>query len=311
MRTLVILSLLICFGCTSPQPGNNSLPENVEAISLLGDTLFTPHNELAETISSRIDSLLSVAEDTGDEVSVTVWNARMQGYRGEYRAAIQTLSESLNSEIAENPIAKATLLRHRGHRYISTRQFDLAISDFEKAASLVDGTDDIVEPDGLPNAQNIPLSSLHTNIFYHLGLAYYLTGDFERAASTYRKCVTASTNNDMMVAALYWEYMSLKKQGKNDEANTILEQVSPEMEIIENGSYHTLLLVFKGETEPDLLLSGAEDALSNATLGYGIGFWHLANGNTEEAFSVWQQVYDAGNWAAFGYIASEAELASR
>ena len=83
------------------------------------------------------------------------------------------------------------------------------------------------------------------------------------------------------------------------------------MEIIENASYHTLLLVFKGEIEPDLLLSNTKDALSNATLGYGVGFWHMLNENTEEAFLVWQQVYDAGNWAAFGYIASEAELASQ
>ncbi len=61
------------------------------------------------------------------------------------------------------------------------REFDRAIQDFEKAATLIEGTEDKIEPDGLPNAQNIPVSTLHTNIWYHLGLAYYLQHDLENA----------------------------------------------------------------------------------------------------------------------------------
>ena len=37
---------------------------------------------------------------------------------------------------------------------------------------MIAGKEDSIEPDGMPNPQNIPVSSLHTNIWYHLGLAY-------------------------------------------------------------------------------------------------------------------------------------------
>ena len=63
------------------------------------------------------------------------------------------------------------MYRHRGHRYVSIREFDRAIADLEYAATLIEGTEDEIEPDGMPNAMNIPVSSLHSNIWYHLGLA--------------------------------------------------------------------------------------------------------------------------------------------
>ena len=50
--------------------------------------------------------------------------------------------------------------RHRGHRYISIRQLDNAISDFEHAASMIDGQPNEIEPDGMPNARGIPVSTL-------------------------------------------------------------------------------------------------------------------------------------------------------
>ena len=40
-----------------------------------------------------------------------------------------------------------------------------------------------IEPDGQPNARNIPTSTLNSNIYYHLGLAQYLKGEFEAALS--------------------------------------------------------------------------------------------------------------------------------
>ncbi len=114
----------------------------------------------------------------------------------------------------------------------------------------------------------------------------------------------------MRVAFLYWKYMSLRKMGRDAEAGQLLEQVTADMSLIENTSYHELLLVFKGVFSPDEILADENSELDNATLGYGLGFWHHINGRTDRAKQIWQQVYDGGNWAAFGFIASEAELAS-
>jgi tetratricopeptide (TPR) repeat protein len=88
------------------------------------------------------------------------------------------------------------LYRHRGHRYISIRQFGRAIADFEKAAALVRGKPLEVEPDGVPNKTGTPVSNTQFNIYYHLGLAYFLTRDFTKAEAAYRECLRWSKNDD-------------------------------------------------------------------------------------------------------------------
>jgi hypothetical protein len=83
------------------------------------------------------------------------------------------------------------------------------------------------------------------------------------------------------------------------------------MDIIENGSYHRLLLMYKGELPPDSLLRnfGADGGLDDVTTAYGVANWHLYNGRPAEAQRILRRVVAArGQWAAFGYVASEAEL---
>ena len=306
MKRLLPFLLLGAVACQNPNM-ETTLPNDVQAISLLGDTLKTNTvRDLPNRLIVRIDSLKQVAMDNDTPVEAAIWDARLLGYQGEYRDAIALLDK----EIEQNP-NNAALYRHRGHRYLSTRQFDAAIQDFEKAAELIEGTDDIIEQDGLPNALNQPTSTLHTNIWYHLGLAYYVTGQYEKAQNAYEKCIEASKNNDMMVATQYWYYMTLRKHGQDELAGQVIQGIEEDLEVIENDDYHKLLLVFKGVFDADKILEeGQADALSNATVGYGIGFWHHINGREERAKEVWRGVYDAGNWASFGYIASEAELAS-
>lgn len=280
-----------------------NLPNSAQTISLLGDTLKTEIDSLPTALTNRIDSLSALALEEDRLVDSYIWEARKTAYAGNYREAIVQLS----SAIIEFP-NEPELYRHRGHRYITLREFDLAIRDFQIAARLFEGDQDIVETDGLPNAQNIPLSSLQTNTWYHLGLAHYLKGEYDLANRAYLKGLQVADNNDMRVAFWYWQYMALRKAGHDEEAGKVLDQVSADMELIENTSYHELLMVFKGVFNSDELLSGENSELDNSTLGYGLGFWHHINGRTERAYQIWQDVYDARNWAAFGFIASEAEL---
>ena len=81
---------------------------------------------------------------------------------------------------------------------------------------------DEIEPDGAPNPAGIPTSTLHTNVWYHLGLAHYLQGEFEEALKAYKKCLEASTNNDMDVATLDWYYMTLKRLNRHEDAQALL-----------------------------------------------------------------------------------------
>ncbi|MEP1307056.1 MAG: hypothetical protein ABJM22_14255 [Balneola sp.] len=300
-----IVSLLLVLNCSNKTMDIDfeALPDDVQTISLLGDSLETNSSMLPQTLAERLDSLIKLERSMDSESDAIIWEARYLGYTGQYRRAVDLLSKRIKSD-PENP----ELYRHRGHRYITLRAFDRAIKDLKKAAELIRGAEDIVEQDGLPNDLNKPTSTLHTNIWYHLGLAYYLTEQYEKAQQAYVECINASTNDDMLTAALYWYYMSLRRDGQDEFAGKILEPIEAEMDIIENDSYHKLLLVFKGQFNPDMILDSESDALSNATIGYGIGNWHYINGRTDRANEIWQEVYDAGNWASFGFIASEADL---
>ncbi|HET8864898.1 MAG TPA: tetratricopeptide repeat protein [Gracilimonas sp.] len=309
MKNLFLYTIAVTLLVAACQPETEQtrfedLPDSAQTISLLGDTLKTEIDSLPPALANRIDSLSALALEEDRLVNSYIWEARKMAYTGDYRTAVIQLSSAI-TEFPEEP----RLYRHRGHRYITLREFDLAIQDFEKAASLFEGQSDVVEPDGLPNAQNTPLSSLQTNTWYHLGLAHYLKGEYEKANEAYMKGLEATDNNDMRVAFLYWKYMAMRKAGHDVEAGKVLEQVSPEMELIENTSYHELLMVFKGVFTENQILDNDNSELDNSTLGYGLGFWHDINGRDERANEIWQQVYDSNNWAAFGYIASEAELA--
>lgn len=237
-----------------------------------------------------------------------IWFGRRTAYLGRYREAI----EIYTAAIAKHP-ADARLYRHRGHRYISVREFDKAIADLSKAAEIVKGRPDEVEPDGQPNAQNIPTSTLKTNVYYHLGLAHYLKGDFARAADAYGLCMEHSKNADMQVATAHWQYMTLRRLGRDAEAARVLEPIRADMPIIENGSYHKLLLMYKGMAEPEATLAEAKrQGLDAVTIGYGVANWHLYNGRPDAARTILASIvkdYAATQSAAFGYIAAETELA--
>jgi len=203
------------------------------------------------------------------------------------------------------------LLRHRGHRFITLRRFDDAVADFERAIALIRGTPDEIEPDGLPNVHNEPRSTLHTNIHYHHALALYLLGRYDRAAEAWRACWRASTNDDMRVAAGYWLYLAARRAERTDLAEWVLQQIDHEMDVIENQTYHRLLRLFKGDVEIAELSGGERDELGidDATLGYGIGMYHHLQGEPDRAREIFRRITESTNWAAFGHIAAEVELA--
>jgi tetratricopeptide (TPR) repeat protein len=206
----------------------------------------------------------------------------------------------------------ARLHRHRGHRYLSVRELDNAIADFERAAELTRGMPDEVEPDGLPNARGVPTSTLQFNIWYHLALAHYVKGDLEAALEAYRACMDVSEHPDSVVATAYWMYMTLRRLGRDDEAADLLERIDADMGIIESTAYMDLLLLHKGEKTYEEIVgpAGEEATLQSTTAGYGLGVWHLLAGREQDALTTFERVRTALNqWAAFGFIAAEGELA--
>lgn len=289
-----------------PSPAANPADDGVEALSLFGQPLAPPPlaPEVQADREAKLATARAEAEARPDDVQAQIWLGRRIAYLGRYREAIDVYTRAMERHPDE-----PRLLRHRGHRYISIRRFDLAVADLERAAQLIEGLPEEVEPDGLPNARNVPVSTLQTNVWYHLGLAYYYLGDLTNAERAFRECLKWSKNPDMQVATTHWLYMILRRLGRVGEANELLVPIRTDMDVIENRAYHWLVLMYKGEIPAESILSLAgQEGLDPATLGYGVGNWHLYNGRREEAVRAFRQVLTSDQWSAFGYIAAEADL---
>ncbi len=316
----LVLFLLLGTGCagdpsseTAPGVANDSgevvLPEGAQAVSLLGETFFPP--PLPRELRSAREADLAASREAWEvdprNADELIWVGRREAYLGFYREAISTFTQGI-----ERFPDDARFYRHRGHRWITVREFDRAIEDFEQGVAMVRGLPDEVEPDGLPNALGIPLSTLQFNLWYHLALAHYLKGDFEAAVEAWRSCLEVSVNSDLQVATRYWLHLSLLRSGRDEEAAEILARLPADDEIVENDSYHRLLLLFRGDLTPEEVTGGEEPGtLGGTTMAYGIGAWHLlVAGDRDEALRIFQRTLDAPEqWAAFGYLAAEAEVA--
>lgn len=298
-----ILSLLFASPATLAQ-NLPQVPEGAQAVSMTGTALIaaTPGDE----VLARLAIAKKDYEADPNNADNIIWYGRRIAYTGDYRGAIEIFSEGI-----EKFSDDARMYRHRGHRYISIRQFDRAIEDLERAATLIDGTENETEPDGAPNALNIPISSLHGNTWYHLGLAYYLKQDWENAFRAYKNGFDAGRNDDNRVSTTHWLYMIKQRMGDAEGAAAVLEPISAGMNVIENMSYHDLCLFYKGEKTAEELLGDGTDTASGAATVYGVANWYYYTGNEQRAEELLNGLLATESWAAFGFIAAEADLFNR
>ena len=308
-RVWLLLSVIGFTGCSGKRPAiRPALPG--ESLSLLGRRLSRPLRPPPPGANvSKLEADLAEARarlaEAPDDPERIVWVGRRLGYLWRINEAIEVYTEGIAAHPNYPP-----LYRHRGHRYISLRRFDDAIADLERAAHLLASRPDEIEQDGMPNARNIPLTTTGFNVWYHLALARYLIGDYTGALTAYRETMKHTRDiPDNVVAVTDWMYTTLRRLGRHDEAAALLEDMTPDMEIIENHSYHRRIQMYKGLIAPkDLLDVDNASDLDLATLGYGLGAWHLANGDRADAIGVFDKVVAGPYWPAFGFIAAEADV---
>jgi len=295
MVSATLLTLLFTFGQTPP-----------EATSLLGRPLVAA--PVPDSVRQRLEGDLAAARSALDRApndpDARIWVGRRLAYLGRYRDAIAVFSEGV-----ERFPGDARFLRHRGHRYITVREFDKAVADLERADALVAGSADRIEPDGQPNTRNIPLTTLHSNIRYHLALAHYLKGDFAKAAPIWQRARDAVKNPDNLVSATHWLYLTLRRLGRTDEAARALDAIVPGLDVVENASYYSLCQLYKGMRPAEEVLKAAGTGSAAAAVVYGVSAWHAVNGRASEAQVLRRQLVDGPDWAPFGVIAAEADLA--
>ncbi|SRR5579871_1718416 len=200
--------------------------------------------------------------------------------------AAATFSEGLKLE-PEN----VTLLLERGHRYVTLRQWDAALKDLDQASKLVD--------------QDAPE---HYEIWYHIGVAQYMRGNFDESADAWDRCRTLAKTDDQKASSSDWSYMVYRRLKRDREAQRILDKVSPDWKITGSPYYFQRLKFYKGLLKEDQLMDEKSPPLVVATVSYGLGNWYLYNGNTAKAREYFEKAVASKGWAAWGYIASDIEL---
>lgn len=184
------------------------------------------------------------------------------------------------------------VLCHRGHVYIGLRAYRQAAADFEMALR-IDPTD--------------------WDCLYHIGLCYYLLGDYETAESYYARCYAASKSEEDYTAVSDWYWLTLMHLDKKDAASVVLAPVKPDWDYGENEAYFKRLLVYKGlsSAEETLVLARKCESHEFCTYAYGIAYymWKVL-GQTDEAQALMAEIAsaDGPQWGGFAVQAAQAAM---
>jgi tetratricopeptide (TPR) repeat protein len=299
--TLCLLFVLFsCTGTESEEGATSHQPVDApQTLSLFGEPLYA----MADT-SGAIAKADSELTYDPDDVELIISAARVRRNFWQYREAIDLYTKAI--ELAPEDWRS---YRFRGHRYISLRQFRFAVTDLERARAL---------------------APLNWDVAYHLGLAYYLSGDFASAADEYGRCLalagdpvaqaaqslpfrSCSQNGDdpeSFVAMTEWAVRAAARAGRIDETQALLATVPLDLEVEENLAYYHDLLFYKGvKTSEELLNPGPDGPYRMETVGFGVASWFLVQGDTLAARELLIELASDPWWPGFGRIASEAELA--
>ena len=270
-----------------------------QAMSFFGEELYAQRDE--EGLIASADAALAIDPEDPD-LLLAAGRARRHAWH--FREAIELYTRALE----EDPMDWRPY-RFRGHRHISLRDFDQAVADLEVARER---------------------APLNWDVAYHLGLAYFLAGDFGEAAEEYlrclglaedpaardalsedfRSCAANSEDPESLVAMTDWAVRALLREDRGDDARNLLDELPDELPIETNVAYHHLLELYRGEREVDELLDPDDDAPYRLeTVGYGVANRLLVQGDTARALGVLREVVEDPTWPGFGRIAAEVELA--
>ena len=249
------------------QPVQYRSPEGVEYRSL-------PDTDAVKNARATLDA------DPKNISKIIDLGVAQSGAR-QFREAIATFTRGL--EIEPN---NALLLRWRGHRYLSVREFDRAFADLTRGGGI---------------------DSTIYGIWYHLGVVQYVRGDFAAAAASFARAQPIAPDAGELAGSTDWLWMSLSRAGRHEDAKAMLDR-RPDSKPVTN-AYSRRLQLYRGEIGPDAVVTPADtDDVQVATLAYGLGNWYLVRGDTAQARKWFERSVQSGGWPAFGFIVSEVEL---
>ncbi|MDP2857524.1 MAG: tetratricopeptide repeat protein [Bacillota bacterium] len=259
------------------------MPDKPEFVSPSGVAYYaTPATgEELEKLTEALQQAEQAYRADPEDVEKLIMFGRRLAYLWRYHEAIDVFCMGIKRH-PHNPM----LYRHRGHRYISIRDFRRAEADLAHAANLKDDS---------------------FEIWYHLGLARWLLGDFNAALQAYRASYRTAADDNFRAAASNWLWLTLRRTGHDDEAKDLLKGLQPATG--EEAINYYLCLLYKGEKpEQEISAMMESSGIIHVTLGFGIGAWHLVSGRPGQARNYFEKVLEGSYWPGFGFIAAETEL---
>ena len=238
---------------------------------------------------------VALGRDASNTSAVIALGVAQSGAR-QFREAIATFSRGLAAlpapSTAESRKAEAMLLRWRGHRYLSVREFAKAEADLTRGMTL---------------------DSTNYGILFHLGVLRYVQGRFADAATMFARAQPKAPDGGERAGSTDWLWLSLSRAGKHAEAEAMLAKridAQPDAKPAPPGyAYVSRLRLYRGEVAPaQLLTAGDTTDVQIATLNYGLGAWALIRGDTTLARASFERAMSGGGWPGFAFMASEAEL---
>lgn len=244
------------------------------------------------TTPAIIAARAALGSDWANTDKVIALGVAQSGAR-QFREAIATFTRGLaNVSAVKHPKDVAMLLRWRGHRYLSVREFAMANADLTRALQL-DGT--------------------NYGALFHLGVLRFLEGRHAAAAALFTRAQPLAPDGGERAGSTDWLYMSLSRAGKLDDAKAMLAKridQQPDPKPAPPGyAYVSRLKLYRGEITPEQLITANDtDDVNISTLAYGLGNWYLVQGDTANARKSWERATQSGGWPGFGFNVAEAEL---
>lgn len=259
-----------------------------QATSALGRKLYAMADSDG-TLKTALAHYGAHATDPKEAVALS----KAYAAKRQYREAVEICSKA----IATSP-RDADLYTERGHRELGLREFQKAEADLRRATEL-----------------NSKLLDAH----YHLGLAHYFQSQFAEAAESFGRALALAQNNDSVIDCSNWLYVSDRRAGKSDAAQKVLDRITPDITNNEPHLYFYLRLLrfYQGKlSEMEIMPRPAqnpadiEGELSYNTIRYGLGNWHLYNGDMSGARRLMEPIVRGFAWNSWGFIGAEKELST-
>jgi tetratricopeptide (TPR) repeat protein len=283
-------------------------PSTAEAISLLGDTLWSLPMD-AQSGPARIERLTQART----AIAKNPYGLQPQLELARSTAAIGRLRESVQllTDAAGIYFSDPRIYRYRGELLLWLREPDLAIADLQKAGRLAIGMTPFPEylnsPDGPPG-----FTTMQYQTTLLLGVALYCKGDFPAARAALLDAVKWAITGDQLAETTLWLFFAVRRIGAGDEGAEVLASVRRGWATGSRRHEIDLLLAFTGAFPSDTIRARALAAAGDerALYSFGIGYYlMLAAGRQDEAEPWLEQARTSRNWTALAYLAAEADLA--